>query len=260
MQGSTGLRSCLGVATAVLALAAALPACGLLDPGPEPCPYEHAPNNPSHAFQLPVDIVPHLRTYTVGDTVRWRLAESVEVYDRSTDRRFDLRAFPFRPVWAVWRFDDSGRVWLPLLRDSVAIDARFRPQAIGDSRAQGYRMRATVERDSFRCEVAYPLRTPGRYVTTWYDVYKAGTGGSGHDRSYAEPITFEGRCDGFAFYIHNRVASGPDHLDEFVPELKFIDEIHDGSLTDEKKQWQSEFGAGTFVIEREGYFAFEVVE
>ena len=216
--------------------------------------------NGYHLAVAPVRVVPHRRTYRVGDTVRFRFFEPTRLRDTAVRETYDLRAFPFRPVFLPVRFPPgapASAAEFPVGRGEVHVDAAYRPEVVSDGRGVAARMWARVERDSFFAEAALALTAPGEYVTVWYDVWTV-TSSDGDGRAYAEPVEFAGKCSA-GFQISNYVR-GDDHLDAFVPALQRFDTLRLGKWSRADVLDRGPFGGGSAYFEDRGGFAFEVVE
>ena len=239
-----------------------LSACGIFNPEEqdiEPCPWN--PEGVGHWITLPITVTPHKKVYKVGDTLRFSFHESIMVRDSNMKRRFDLSGFPFRPVHSLWRFEENSTdIFFPFEKSSFSnIEQRFRPEIVGDSRGKGISMWAITEQDSFLAYTDIILESPGKFISAWWDVYSATLEGSGGDRSYAEPIEFEGKCQNHSLLIrHNLV--GDDHLSEFIPELIQIDSLFSNQLYFTGAEWGTDLDRGSTNVRQNAYFGFEVVE
>ena len=244
-----------------LLVAVLISACGLFMEDREeiePCPWN--PDKVGHWITLPLTVTPHQEVYRVGDTIRFSFHESVMVRDSNMKRRFDMSGFPFRPIHAMWRFEEYTNDVFGVLQDfNTIIEDRFRPEPVRTSRTSGYRMWATIEQDSFLAYTDVILTAPGKYLSAWYDVYTATNEAAGGDRSYAEPIEFEGQCEGHGFLIQNFLI-GDDHLEEYVPELLNLDTLFDGKILYDKARSGSGLDRGGFSTKHSAFFGFEVVE
>jgi hypothetical protein len=225
----------------------------------EPCPWD--PDKVGHWITLPLKITPHQEVYRVGDTIRFSFHESVMLRDSNMQQRFDMSDFPFRPVQTIWRFEENtSNIFFPLLDlNNVVIEDRFRPEPVSDFKSAGYRMWAVIDQDSFLAYTDVILTAPGKYLSAWYDVYTATSEAAGGDRSYAEPIEFEGQCEGHGFLIFNTLV-GDDHLSDFVPELLRLDTLFRGKILWDKARRGSGLDRGNFSTKHSGFFGFEVVE
>lgn len=233
--------------------------CGIFIPEKqdiEPCPWE--PESVGHWMRLPLTITPHKEVYRVGDTVRFSFHESVMLRDSNMRRNFDLSSFPFRPVHFMWRFEDDNETYFtPLSEENIILEERFRPELLSGRTGLGYRMWATIENDSFLAYSDVILKEPGKYISTWYDVYTVTVEAAGGDRSYAEPIEFEGKCDGHYFLIENYV-KGESYLENYIPELKEIDTLYYNKLVLEGAERGSGLDRGNFSADHNAFFGFEV--
>jgi len=224
----------------------------------EPCPLN--PESVSHWITLPLTVSPNKQIYKVGDTVRFSFHESVMVRDLNMKRRFNMESFPFRPVHTMWRFEQDGDdIFFPIHGQNLIAEQRFRPEAGRDGRSAGYRMWAVIENDSFLAYSDIILETPGIYISSWYDVYTVTLEGAGGERSYAEPIEFEGQCQNHGLSIQNTLV-GDSHLQDYIPELLRLDSLFNGNLTLDGAEQRTELSRGNFSANHRAFFAFEVVE
>ena len=73
----------------------------------EACPYELRYPVNHHQFEIPIDIIPHKKTYKVGDTMTINFAFSDSIYDQNMQTHFRVKNFPFEPFIILYKFTED---------------------------------------------------------------------------------------------------------------------------------------------------------
>lgn len=211
-----------------------------------------------HVLKVPIQIVPNRSVYYTGDTISIVVDMNDSVHDLNTELNFKIKNFPFKPVIDLYNFDPQG-VYLRRGFGSheISIDSIYKPiyqTAIGTT---------TSYRDGrYRFEVKMVLKTKGKYVFFMEDLHEINSGGGNpkYLNTYADTVTFEGKCPDWRYRIHNMI-EGDDHMYEFEKELVYIDkELNFDNFASLKypNSSKSPYGSGVFKFERIGTYCFEV--
>ncbi len=226
------------------------------------CP-EEVIHGYEHYLEVPFTVHPHQAIYSVGDTISFESSFTDSIYDITRDVRFKIQDFPFGPMPALYKINnstwDSGYDHCELI-----VEDRFNPSFINTIRFGKYFPGEVIYLDSsylFKYQIV--LNSAGRYCTIIADVYNENGGGSssGKDANVvANEIEFEGKCPVF-FNICNRIVGGDPHFDDFIDELQLLDrEVFSNNLGSISDTYREHLDSGSRKIEWNGVFCFEVAE
>lgn len=234
------------------------------DPRPENCTEPYNLRYSGHALKVPVSIRPHQIRYEVGDTIRIGTHFLDSVYDLSAQKYFELYGFPFRPVSVLYRVDliewnhEYGYAVNGLTIDSM-YGHTYLPSNLD---IHGFTGRNDYDGETYRFEAELVLRKAGRYVLEFRDEYVYYVGSfEDPEQELIDSIAYNsGLCPThYPLFVWNVIDSGNDYLDSFKRELSYIDEeVYSGRLGNINTRNFLE--PGNIPVERNGFFAFEVVE
>ncbi|MBK6566512.1 MAG: hypothetical protein IPN49_14245 [Saprospiraceae bacterium] len=233
--------------------------CGLFErEESKPCPYILRYNQ-QHSPLIPVTISPNQLYYQVGDTIHISAIFEDSVYDYNAERKFLLKNFPFDHGVKLWRFENDSTWERGFAVNELLIDTIYVQRWDGGADKVGILYLDFVEKDNFyRCEMKLVLKKKGRYIFHFEDVISRYPGELYDERIL--PYTFEGKCENRSIKPIAMI-QGDDHLDDFVPELVYMDKrlFYDtyGSI-DYKDYFNSPYGTGSKAWEFIGTYGFEV--
>ncbi|MFZ1703136.1 MAG: hypothetical protein WAT79_02255 [Saprospiraceae bacterium] len=210
-----------------------------------------------HVLKVPIHAVPNKSSYQIGDTLSIIVSMTDSIYDINTEMTFKIEKFLFKPVLGLYNFNSEGEfLQRGFESHTIFIDSIYKPIYKTIITANTYYVNSRYE---FLINIV--LQTKGRYVFQMQDVYEIYKSGGNPDRwnSYADTITFDGKCPDWKYKISNMI-EGENHLEEFERELVYIDSINYDNFytTKYKHSWQSPYGSGLFAWEETGTYCFEV--
>jgi len=228
----------------------------------EECPYE-IKYTALHHLTVPITMIPHQKTYQVGDTLTVQLLFDNNIYDLTRDANFIIEDFPFEPVNALYMIEDEswhhGYRLNQLLIDEEKFNVRYNT---GESEFADDMRGFTIYEDGwYHFEYQLVLESPGVYISLMVDQYrenKANLQPSLNDKANA--VQFEGRCPDTDFRICN-VVEGDPHYHDFLDELIYLDKVvYQDNLSRIEGLDEHIFDEGRISIDWAGFFCFEVVE
>jgi len=228
----------------------------------EQCPYEV---KATRAFNLevPLEVIPHQKTYHVDDTITWRFQMSNDIFDWNRDRTFKIENFPFKPAFHLYRVENGA--WTSGYADApIIIDTIYRPSIQGGSTfAASLRGTSTYIDGEYLFEFKTVLKRPGIYINYVLDLIEPIV----EEVAFGEVpeynlITNSSGCPEIQYTVHHLLQGEPHYLD-FANEMSLLDKdvyydkwYQRGKLNEDL--WGRLFR--TDPVEWRGVFGFEVVE
>ena len=252
----------------ILFLAASLFSCIPFDSGLTPeehyeqCPYEYEYlASGDYVLEVPMEIIPHQKTYKVGDTITFRMMFSDSILDLNRGERYKIENFPFKPIFHMYHVDNGE--WSSAFRENpIHVEDIYNGRYISStSWADQIRAITVYENDGYHFEFDMIATTPGVFISYVLDsvifidfhVFI-----NGRHPEYI--LDFEGYCTGRGNIVAT-IVQGDDHIEDFIEELQFIDnEVYRGDLTFFDDKDVNKLGFGRFAIDWRGVYCFEVVE
>jgi len=230
-------------------------------PFEEECPSHYA--NTIHLLKVPIEVIPHQQTYTVGDTIIFRSVYSDSIVDLGVKEKFLIRDFPFQPLSYLYRFKnfdfdyDAGYT----VNDHFIEDKYSPYYQASSSRIDWFRATTEYENGEYSFEHKLVLKEKGRYVMLTTDVFAAIAASSSPEYDEVrESIEFEGKCDRIPITVVS-ILEQDDHMEDFMDELVFLDEnVYFGGLISRDQGSTGPLRSGGLQLEFTGLFCFEVVE
>lgn len=232
----------------------------LVLPTTEPCPYET--QYPGHWLKVPITVTPHQQVYNIGDTITFSTHFSNQIYDIGTQETFEINNFPFKPLTALYRFQNSLEWDAGYRVNELIVDSIYNPDYNHSSNyADSFKARTLFEEDEYHFDFKLVLTEPGKYIFLQSDIYQEHVGGGlAHLNTEADSITFEGQCERLSYAVCN-VIEGETHLDDYEREMVHLDTaVFRKNLRSKVDGSLGPLGPGSIYVEFTGFFGFEVQE
>jgi len=228
------------------------------------CPYER---KSSGVFQLQanLEVIPHQKTYQVGDTVIWRINATDSMFDYNRDMIFKIENFPFQPYFHLYKIQDntwsSGYEHMDVLIDSV-----YSPRYVtgGNTFARSIRGTSTFINGEYLFEFKTVFTEPGTFIN--YVPDKTLFTGENEINEGLNPeyngIINHSECPD-PFYIVDYLLQGDPHYDDFQDEMVFLDkEVYYDEMVRidgiDEDIWGRNYA--DIPVDWRGFFGFEMVE
>lgn len=235
------------------------------------CPYETEYVGPGNYYlKVPLEIIPHKKTYLKGDTITYRMLFSDTIYDLNHQRDYVIKNFPFKPAFSFYRIENDDWVSGLKLDNPVIVDSKFNTRLVGSGNTGGVSIAIDLRGDTeykdgfYNFEFQMVMNVPGVYILLVGDVIESLNRRDLIDGLYPEYVVdFEDKCPDADYYIRT-VLEGDPHYDDFTEEVQFLDkEVYRDKISEENninfELWGSG-GVGRLNANWAGMFAFEVVE
>ncbi len=228
----------------------------------EQCPYEYEYSSAGeYILEVPMKIIPHQKTYKVGDTITIRMMFSDSILDLNRGERYKIEDFPFRPMIQLYLVKNNE--WSSGFRENTfaapeIYNATYRSATSWADDIRGF---SVYENGIYHFELTLVVLTPGVYITHVIDgVIFAHP--DDISQGYPPPynIDFEGKCPNRFWNVATRI-QGDDHIEDYIEELQLLDEqVYRGALTFLGGDPLSPLGNGRFAVDWRGVYCFEVEE
>jgi hypothetical protein len=195
----------------------------------------------------------------VGDTIHINATFSDTMYDYSVKHHFVIQNFPFDVGLKLWRFENDSTFFNGFRENNFLIDSNyFQKYVFNDDHTDVMYFDFVEEDNMYKFDMKIVLDKKGRYLFQLEDFIRR------YPKEIFDakikPLTFEGKCPTFNIKPVCMLQGGDDHLDQFVPELLYIDKklFYDNWGTIKVQSAFSPYGRGSYKWEFVSTYGFIV--
>lgn len=229
----------------------------------EMCPYERKSTR-NFILEMPLEIIPHKKIYSVGDTITWKIETADEIFDWNRDMIFKIENFPFRPIFHLYRIESES--WTSGYNHTdIFIDSVYSPRLVGGGSTFANSLRGgfTYAEGIYKFEFQTVMREPGVYINYVVDsviFFNRDEFVPLPPEEYRDVVNSSG-CPEIEYDIAYTLQGDP-HYRVFSEEMMFLDnEVYFGEMGQFGNENSDLWGRGAgIIVERRGVFGFEVVE
>ncbi len=234
------------------------------------CPYETEFVGPGNYYlKVPLEVLPHKKTYKKGDTITFRMLFSDTIYDLNHKRDYVIKDFPFRPAFSFYKIENDDWVSALKLDNPVIADSVFNTRFVGPGNTGGVSIAVDVRGDTqykdgfYNFEFQFVMNVPGVYILLVGDAIESLNARDLREGLYPEyQVDFEDKCPDANYSIRTILQGDPHYLD-FPEEVQYLDrEVFfndiEGIIEGDNEFWG--YGLSKVIAEWSGMFAYEVVE